>query len=661
MRVNVFDCLLAFALVCAGSNTNAEINHKIVEEKDPATLPCPPSVKDRPTATWSRESKGSKVDILTVAGDGHKKHIHDPFKRYQSEADNSLYITKTNVSDTGKYFCNDEPAVELTVIPPGTARQRAVEKTNVTLKCPHAGLDVLTWSRIISGGEQDIYVIQNGTGKHLQGQGRRFGSTKDKSLTITKVKPADSGLYYCDGKPAVHLTVIKAPTETPPTETATAMTQGTARQSAVEKTSVTLKCPHAGLDVLTWSRIISGGEKDIYVIQNGMGKHVQGQGRRFGSTKDKSLTVTKVKPADSGLYYCDGKPAVHLTVIKAPTETPPTETATAMTQGTARQRAVEKTNVTLKCPHAGLDVLTWSRIISGGEQDIYVIENGTGKHVPGQGRCFGSTKDKSLTVTKVKPADSGLYYCDGKPAVHLTVIKAPTETPPTETAIAMTTIRTATTLIAPVPLATSPSTSTPPTETPPTETATAMTTIRTTTTVIAPVPLATSPSTSTPPTIILPSTPLATTRMTATTPGYWQLPVGTVSGILLFIIVFITWRCWSKRRGSDEQRVEPIYTEIPDGSVVQPTCGVKRPTGPSAIYYLADFPAKSKTPAVWLDGPNQSDDTYCIIPDPAPVQPGDKTETSVPNNSTYSLITGPNLQGNNEETPLDQRENFFSN
>ncbi|XP_078146597.1 uncharacterized protein LOC139918669 [Centroberyx gerrardi] len=426
MRVNVFGCLLAFALVCAGSNTNAEINHEIVDEKGPVTLLCPRSVED--TVTWSRESNGSKVDILTVDGDGEKRHIHDPFKRYKSVADKSLYILKTNVSDTGKYFCNDEPAVELTVIPPGTTRLTVKEKTNVTLKCPHAGLDGLTWSRIINGGEQDIYVIKNGTGKHLQGQGRRFGSTKDKSLTVTKVKPADSGLYYCDGKPAAHLTVIKAPT-------------------------------------------------------------------------------------------------------------------------------------------------------------------------------------------------------------------------------------------------------------PPTETTTAMTTIRTTTTLIAPVSLATSPSTPTPPTIILPSTPLATTRKTAkknktstrkpqnkrdektTTLGYWQLPVGMVSGILLFIIIFITWRCWSKRRaGSDEQRVEPIYTEIPDGSVVQPTCGVERPTGSSAIYYLADFPANSKTPAVWLDGLNQSDDTYCIIPDPAPVQPGDKTETSVPNDSTYSLITGPNLQGNNEETPLgERRENFYSN
>ncbi|XP_049457411.1 uncharacterized protein LOC125904202 isoform X2 [Epinephelus fuscoguttatus] len=115
MRVNIFSCLLAFILGC---NVTAEILHEIVEEKTSATLRCPHSVEGE--VTWSRESHGNKTDILIVNGDRDLKHIHDPGKRYSSLADKSLVIGRVTISDSGRYLCNDEPAVELTVIPSGT-------------------------------------------------------------------------------------------------------------------------------------------------------------------------------------------------------------------------------------------------------------------------------------------------------------------------------------------------------------------------------------------------------------------------------------------------------------------------------------------------------------------------------------------------------------
>ena len=69
--------------------------------------------------TWSRETNGHRVDILTTGGDVEKKHIPDPGRRYGSLADQSLYVRRVIVSDSGTYLCNNEAAVELTVIPSG--------------------------------------------------------------------------------------------------------------------------------------------------------------------------------------------------------------------------------------------------------------------------------------------------------------------------------------------------------------------------------------------------------------------------------------------------------------------------------------------------------------------------------------------------------------
>ncbi|KAF1382068.1 hypothetical protein PFLUV_G00160600 [Perca fluviatilis] len=189
MRVNIY--LLVLVL---GYKAAAGIIHEIVEEKTPVTLPCPHSVEG--DVTWSRERNGDKTDILTVNGGREIKHISG--NRYSSLADKtlSLFIVKAVVSDSGRYFCNNEAAANLTVIPSGTTIVPAPERTSITLTCPHdvGASHVPTWTRD-SGG---IPL-------------RRFDvSPVDQTLTITDVQPGDSGLYYCDGKPAVYLNVIEA-------------------------------------------------------------------------------------------------------------------------------------------------------------------------------------------------------------------------------------------------------------------------------------------------------------------------------------------------------------------------------------------------------------------------------------------------------------------
>nr|XP_020443221.1 uncharacterized protein LOC109952470 [Monopterus albus] len=188
MRVNIYCCLLALILSCYNT---AEIIHEVVQEKQQVTLHCPHTVEGH--VKWSRKSKGGTVDILTAGGDRDIKHISDPGKRYGAQS-TSLFILKANVSDTGKYLCNNTPATELTVITSGTDKHSVTEGASVRLHCPPdvGGSQDPTWSREIKGEQVMLHVSPAG-----------------KMLTITAVQPGDSGLYYCGGKPAVYLNVTK--------------------------------------------------------------------------------------------------------------------------------------------------------------------------------------------------------------------------------------------------------------------------------------------------------------------------------------------------------------------------------------------------------------------------------------------------------------------
>ncbi|XP_054461585.1 uncharacterized protein LOC129096916 [Anoplopoma fimbria] len=208
--MNIFSCLLAFVLGC---NVTAELIHEAVEEKSSVSLRCPHSVEG--TVTWSREINGSKVDVLTAGGDQDIRHIHDPQRRYSSLVDKSLHIRRVTVSDSGRYFCNSEAAVELTVIPAGTSRLHATEGTRVTLTCPpHVG-----GSHNVKWSSTNAVEIQYRNGFYV--------SSVDQTLTITHVELVHSGLYYCDETPAVYLNVTKEDYDTGPTEISSANTAAT--------------------------------------------------------------------------------------------------------------------------------------------------------------------------------------------------------------------------------------------------------------------------------------------------------------------------------------------------------------------------------------------------------------------------------------------------
>ncbi|KAF6719114.1 hypothetical protein FQA47_010506 [Oryzias melastigma] len=182
MNIKLCCCLMAFALI---SDVAADVDHVVVNETRLILLRCHQSVKG--DVTWSREKDGRTSRIITISGDEDEKHTNDP--RYLSLADKSLVITNVKSSDSGRYDCNNEPAVELTVIPSGTEIKTVRERKNVTLKCPDE--DDSKWSRLF--GEIPQRRIQ----------------MKDQKLIIKDARREDTGLYFCGGKPAAFLNVTR--------------------------------------------------------------------------------------------------------------------------------------------------------------------------------------------------------------------------------------------------------------------------------------------------------------------------------------------------------------------------------------------------------------------------------------------------------------------
>uniref|UniRef100_A0A2I4CHA5 Uncharacterized protein LOC106528688 n=1 Tax=Austrofundulus limnaeus TaxID=52670 RepID=A0A2I4CHA5_AUSLI len=202
--------------------------HKAFNEKQQINLYCRPPVEK--TVTWSLERNGNKTDILTSDGEGTKKHIKGTSKIYDSAADGSFFILKAEISDSGKYFCNNKPAVDVTVIPSGTIIKNVEKGKNITLDCPFVGEESHepTWSREVAGKSEPL---------------RSPVPVVVKKLRIRKAQLRDFGLYYCDGKPAVYLNVTKdtkhdaATQRTPRTTTVTTMKTTTATSPSPPRTT----------------------------------------------------------------------------------------------------------------------------------------------------------------------------------------------------------------------------------------------------------------------------------------------------------------------------------------------------------------------------------------------------------------------------------------
>ncbi|KAL7868673.1 hypothetical protein SRHO_G00100570 [Serrasalmus rhombeus] len=313
---------------------NSETLHVSQTEGRIAVLHCGRLTNGK--VTWSRDTNGQRVDILTTHNGQTTKHITDPDRRYSSGANLALTIYRVSQSDAGRYDCSGA-TVELSVTEE-TLHQTEKEGNTVALKCGRLTKGPVTWSRDTNGQRVDILTTHNGeTTKHIADPDRRYGSQADLVLIIVRVSQSDAGRYDCRGA-TVELSVTSGtgqPSTTPTaqrrttkaTETATATesssggtTRETLHQTEKEGNTVALKCGRLTKGPVTWSRDTNGQRVDILTTHNGQTtKHIPDPDRRYGSGADLVLTIRRVSQSDAGRYDCSGA-TVELSVTEGKCE-----------------------------------------------------------------------------------------------------------------------------------------------------------------------------------------------------------------------------------------------------------------------------------------------------------------------------------------------------
>ncbi|KAL7868616.1 hypothetical protein SRHO_G00100000 [Serrasalmus rhombeus] len=95
-----------------GAEGLRETLHQTEKEGNTVALKCGRLTKG--PVTWSRDTNGQRVDILTTHNGETTKHITDPDRRYGSRKDPVLIIYGVSQSDAGRYDCSGA-TVELSV------------------------------------------------------------------------------------------------------------------------------------------------------------------------------------------------------------------------------------------------------------------------------------------------------------------------------------------------------------------------------------------------------------------------------------------------------------------------------------------------------------------------------------------------------------------
>ncbi|KAI4875919.1 hypothetical protein NFI96_025297, partial [Prochilodus magdalenae] len=164
---------------------------------------------------WSKRADVGRSAILTAEGGVITQKLRaDPGNRYRVLPDLSLWILNLSLSDSGTYYCNAVPVVDLRVYPApaaGMPSRSGTEGRGISLVCGNEGKVV--WGKGAGGGPSTILTAEGGviTQKHRADPGNRYRVLADLSLWIENLSLSDSGTYYCNSVPVVYLTVHPAP------------------------------------------------------------------------------------------------------------------------------------------------------------------------------------------------------------------------------------------------------------------------------------------------------------------------------------------------------------------------------------------------------------------------------------------------------------------
>ncbi|KAL6473458.1 hypothetical protein MHYP_G00170190 [Metynnis hypsauchen] len=192
MEAAGFLCLLLCGSVHLVSSETLHVSQK---EGNVAVLHCGRLTSGK--VTWSRDTNGQRVDILTTHNGQTTKRITDPDRRYDSQADVALTIRRVSQSDAGRYYCSGA-TVELSVTEE-ILHVRQTVGSRVVLHCGRLTKGPVTWSRDTNRQRVDILTTHNGeTTKHIADP-HRYSAGGSLALIIHRVSQSDAGRYYCSG------------------------------------------------------------------------------------------------------------------------------------------------------------------------------------------------------------------------------------------------------------------------------------------------------------------------------------------------------------------------------------------------------------------------------------------------------------------------------
>ncbi|XP_072436341.1 immunoglobulin superfamily member 2-like [Chiloscyllium punctatum] len=275
------------------------------------------------------------------------------------------------------------------------------------------------------------YDVRNITQRY-PGFTERFQPSRDPSsnsfiLTISNVRPRDTGVYYCmvsDNVPgtgsqlivdiANPVVLLQSPSLKHVIRGHTARLQCIMRNAAVKHTTVKWDKQKPGSHYV---RILTHGK-------DGSTQWSPGFTERFQPSRDSSsnsfiLTITNVQPNDTAVYYCSVRGSIYgrgsriivnranpPVLLQSPSLEWVTEGQTAHLQCIMRNASVTDTTVKWYHQKTGcckVQILTHSKY-------------GSTQWSPGFSERIQSSRDPSnnsfiLTITNVQPTDAGVYYC----------------------------------------------------------------------------------------------------------------------------------------------------------------------------------------------------------------------------------------------------------
>ncbi|KAF4081737.1 hypothetical protein AMELA_G00164640 [Ameiurus melas] len=196
-------CVLSVTclLLCVSVHTaSSDISNQIHTEGSDTFLFCVNDGK----VIWSKGVDGGRGHILTAEhGEITIKNRPDPDNRYSVFSDSSLHIKNLSLSDSGIYYCNSVPVVNLTVTPSHGEGNKSTQTTPTTT----TSTGVIHCDNGTSQNITPITSVEQPQGSSDTSSTERT-SEENKSTQTTPTTTTSTGVTHRDNGASQNITTI---------------------------------------------------------------------------------------------------------------------------------------------------------------------------------------------------------------------------------------------------------------------------------------------------------------------------------------------------------------------------------------------------------------------------------------------------------------------